>query len=119
MIYHFNEEFVRRVLGYIYLTKGLSQSELLELISSDVEFTSTLNLLDLGLEYTTQSKEPYEVLWEKLNLQLKNYVKYINVHNQIIISFDNKGFDDIINKFLDKEFCVQLIDSLQKLILKI
>ena len=58
------QEFVKRVFTYLYLSQGLSESELLEIISIDEEFISKIapetyhnnDTKELYVEYKTQKR---------------------------------------------------------------
>ncbi len=112
-IYHHHKEFVKRVFAYISLTDGLSENELLELLSSDKEF-----LIKIAPEtfHTNITKELPIVIWSRLHTQIKEFIKLENIDNQSVMKFFHREFDNILK--LTKDEHEHLIELLQNLMFK-
>ncbi|QNM91674.1 tetratricopeptide repeat protein [Aliarcobacter cryaerophilus] len=112
-IHHHNKEFVKRVFAYISLTGGLSENELLELLSSDKEF---LNTIAPETFHTNTTKELPIVIWSRLHTHIKEFLKLENVDNQNVMKFFHREFDNISE--LTKDEYEHLIELLQNLMFK-
>ncbi len=115
-LFHHDKEFVKRVFTYLYLSKGLSESELLEIISTDEEFISKIAP---ETYHNNDTKELPIVIWARLHTQIKEFLKLENKDNAETMNFFHREFNDVIKNQEDiKETHEQLIELLQKLIVK-
>ncbi|MCT7535791.1 DUF4062 domain-containing protein [Aliarcobacter cryaerophilus] len=112
-IHHHNQEFVKRVFAYISLTGGLSENELLELLSSDKEF---LKKIAPETFHTNTTKELPIVIWSRLHSQIKEFLKLENVDNQNVMKFFHREFDNVLK--LSKDEHEHFIELLQNLMFK-
>ena len=112
-IHHHNQEFVKRVFAYISLIDGLSEIELIELLSSDNEF---LNKIAPETFHTNTTKELPIVIWSRLHTQIKEFLKLENVDNQNVMKFFHREFDNISELTQDEH--EHLIELLQNLMFK-
>ena len=109
-IHHHNKEFVKRVFAYLSLTGGLSESELLELLSSDKEF---LNKIAPETFHTNTTKELPIVIWSRLHTQIKEFIKLENIDNQNVMKFFHREFDNVSKLTQDEhEHLVELLQNL-------
>ena len=115
-LYHHDKEFVKRVFTYIYLTNGVSESELLEIFSVDEEF---INYLAPDTFHSNLTKELPVVIWARLYSQIKEFIKYELVNNQEVMSFFHREFKEVISQIEDiKSVHEDLVILIQKLIEK-
>ncbi len=128
-LYHHDKEFIKRVFSYLYLSDGLSESELLEILSSDEEF---LYKMAPDTYHKNETNELPVVIWARLHSQIKEFLKLENKDNAETISFFHREFNYVFKNQKDKkvipeklltfqknkEIHEQLIELLQKLIVK-
>jgi hypothetical protein len=113
-LYHHDKEFVKRVLSYLYLTKGLSESELIEIISTDVDF---IEKLAPSTYHNNITKQLPIVIWARLHTQLKEFLKVEKQDNVDTLQFFHREFNDAILSQDDmQQTHEELILLLQKLI---
>jgi hypothetical protein len=95
-VHHHNKKFVDRVLGYILASKdGLSESELLQLISVDSNFIESVAPETWHQNIT---KELPLIHWSRLQAQLKPFLRNINQDNEVLLNFFHREFVDGIEK---------------------
>ena len=112
-IHHHDKEFVQRVFIYISLTNGLSENELLELISIDKNF---LNIIAPETYHTNITKELPIVIWARLYFQIKEFLKLKYIDNQNVMQFFHREFKEAI-MYSKNEF-EHLINLLEKIVIK-
>jgi len=103
-LYLHNEKFVERVLGYLYASRdGLSESELLELISSDKDF---IKKIAPNTWHINKTKEFPLVMWTRLYSQLKPFLSLKSKDREELMFFFHREFKNIISKQneLEKQF---------------
>jgi hypothetical protein len=115
-LFHHEEEFVKRVFLYLYISQGLSESELLELISLDKEF-----ILKIAPEtyYNNDTKELPIVIWARLHTQIKEFLKLENKDGQETMNFFHREFFDSIKdsnnlKIIQEDFISLLHNIITK-----
>ncbi|QOY53230.1 tetratricopeptide repeat protein [Candidatus Sulfurimonas baltica] len=95
-VYHHNEEFVNKALGYIYASRdGLSESELLQLISADEEF---IKRMAPETWHDNPNKELPLVHWSRLQTQLKPFLSSKTQDGEELMYFFHREFEDVIAK---------------------
>jgi hypothetical protein len=114
-VHHHDKEFVHKVLGYLYASRdGLSESELLQLISTDKEF-----ILRMAPEifHKNETNELPLVHWSRLQTQLKPFLSSKNQDNEELMYFFHREFEDVIAKLPNqREEHEAIIKDTQKLI---
>lgn len=113
IFYHHDKEFVKRVFVYISITDGLSESELLELLSSDKEF---LNEIAPEKFHKNTTKELPIVIWSRLHTQIKEFLKLENIYGMSVMKFFYREFEDIVD--YSKDDFEHLINTLEKIVIK-
>ncbi|WNL16133.1 DUF4062 domain-containing protein [Arcobacter cryaerophilus gv. pseudocryaerophilus] len=113
ILYHHDKELVKRVFSYILLSDGLSESELLELLSSDKDF---LNKIAPETYHINLAKELPIVIWSRLHTQIKKFLKLENIDNQNVMKFFYREFRNKIN--FSKDDFEHLINMLEKIVIK-
>jgi len=115
--YHHNKKLVEKVLGYIIASNdGLSESELLELLSTDEQF---IQEVAPDTWHTNITRELPIVIWTRLYTQLKSFLSIKNQNGQKLLYFFHREFIDAIkskSNQLKEHECI--IEATQKLILK-
>ncbi|TLP35500.1 ankyrin repeat domain-containing protein [Arcobacter arenosus] len=115
-IYHHNKELIKRVFSYLYLTEGLSESELLELLSIDEEF---INKIAPDTYHDNITKELPTVIWVRLHTQIKEFLKLEQKDKQATMSFFHREFNNVISNQDNIQIIHEhLIYLFQKLITK-
>jgi len=116
-VYHHEKRFVQKVLGYIYASRdGLSENELLELLSVDKEF---VKLMADEKFHKNHTLELPLVHWTRLHTQLKPFLSSKTQDGEELMYFFHREFEDVI-KEQDKqrEEHEEIIRNTQELILK-
>lgn len=114
-IYHHNGEFVQKILGYIYASRdGLSEDELLQLISTDKEFVKQIAPEHF---HTNETGDLPLVIWTRLYTQLKPFLSSKSQDGEELLYFFHREFEDVVrlNRNQQHEH-EELIESTQKLI---
>ncbi len=115
--YHHNKEFVQKVVGYIYASKdGLSESELLQLLSTDKEF---IEKMAPSTYHENLDNELPLVHWSRLQTELQLFFSKKTQDNEELIYFFHREFEDAIkNQPNQQEQHEAIIKATQKMILK-
>lgn len=125
--YHHDEELVKKVFSYLYLSDGLSESELLEILNTDKEF---IEKIASDKHHKKENPELPIVIWARIYTQIKEFLKLEEKDGQETMKFFHREFNQVISgedeteelKKLKKEeikkIHEQLIELLQKLIVK-
>ena len=113
-LFHHDEEFVKRIFTYLYISQGLSESELLELISSDEEFISKIAPETYN---NNDTKELPIVIWARLHTQIKEFLKLENKDGQETMNFFHREFFDSIKKLNNLEIIQEDFISLLHIII--
>ena len=93
-VYHHNEKFVLKVLGYIYGSRdGLSESELLQLLSCDSTFIEEVTPETFHENIT---KDLPLIHWSRLHTQLKVFLSQKLQDNESLMYFFHREFEDVI-----------------------
>ena len=93
-IYHHNQVVVNKVLGYIYASKdGLSESEILQLISVDSEFIKSSAP---EIWHRNIINEFPVVHWTRLHAQLKPLLSVKTQDNEGLLYFSHREFCDAV-----------------------
>jgi len=96
-VYHHDERFVEKVLGYIYASQdGLSESELLQLLATDQEF---INEIAPEVYHKNPTKELPLVHWSRLYTQLKPFVSLKSQDGEELMYFFHREFEDVVSEF--------------------
>lgn len=94
-LYHHEEVLVEKVLGYLYASKnGLSEYELLELISTDKNFVEKV-APDTWHENKTQDLPV--VIWTRLYSQLRPFLSVKNKNGEELLYFFHREFQKVIS----------------------
>ena len=114
--YHHNKEFVSKVIGYIVASKdGLSESELLQLISTDKEFIEEVAPQEF---HKNHNLELPLVHWSRLYAQLKPFLGLKTQDGNELMYFSHREFIDVIAEFPNQRLEHQsIMTATQKLIL--
>jgi hypothetical protein len=114
--YHHDKELVKGVFNYLYLSDGLSESELLEILSTDEKF---INYIAPETYHENVTKELPIIVWVRLHSQIKEFLRLEQKDNQETISFFHREFNDVIkNQKNIKNIHIHLIELIQQLIIK-
>ncbi len=115
--YHHDEEFVLKVLGFLYASRdGLSEGELLELISTDKEFIKRVAPQEFHKNY---NQELPLVHWSRLYTQLKPFLSLKTQNSEELIYFFHREFENIISELPNQIGNHEsIIKSIEKLIIK-
>ncbi|EDZ62110.1 protein containing tetratricopeptide repeat [Sulfurimonas gotlandica GD1] len=115
LLFHHNEEFVYKVLGYLYASRdGLSESELLQLLSSNREFVERMSPETF---YKNITKELPLVYWSRLYSQLRFFLSQKTQDNEELKYFFHREFEDVIKALpMQKQEHEDIIGSSQRLI---
>ncbi len=116
-VYHHDERFVQKVLGYIYASQdGLSESELLQLLEVDEEFVKLMADEEFHENHTL--KLPL-VHWSRLQTQLKPFLSLKKQDGEEILNFFHREFENILEDSEDQQTLHKdIIKAIQKMILK-
>lgn len=117
---HHDNEFVKRVFSYIYLTGGLSESELLEIINTDQNLVNNLapdtfhtNVVDSESKIVLLPI----VIWSRLHFQIKEFLKLEEQDGYETMKFFRREFGDAVkSKYNLNKMQAELIVVLQTLI---
>jgi hypothetical protein len=90
-IYHHDSGLVHRVFSYLNLTNGLSESELLEILSMDQDFVK--NIAPDTYHANTTKTLPV-VIWARLHSHIKPFLKLESKDGQDTMSFFHREFND-------------------------
>jgi len=92
-LYHHDREFVQKVLGFLYASRdGLSESELLILLTQDKKFIERM-----GNDWHNNiNKELPLIHWSRLHTQLKPFLSYKTQDNTELMYFFHREFEDTI-----------------------
>lgn len=100
-LYHHNEHFVQKVLGYLYASRdGLSESELLQLLSTDEEFIKSMSPED---HHDNPTKELPLVHWSRLHTQLKPFLSQKSQDGEELIYFFHREFGDVVKEQINQK----------------
>jgi hypothetical protein len=115
--YHHDKELIRRVFGYIYSSCGLSESEIIQLLSIDNNF-----IVKVAPNTFHQNKDQNLpiVLWTRLYMQIKPFLSLKTESKKELFYFFHREFESIIveenrQKYIHNQF----IKSIQDIILKL
>ncbi len=113
--YHHDEEFVARVLGYIHASRdGLSEGELLHLLSADREFVQRMAP---DTWHKNITGELPTVIWSRLAMQLRPFFKQNSQDGQELLSFFHREFASVIGAREDQRQLHRLaIEACRKLV---
>ena len=116
-IYHHDEVFVQRVMSFLYFSKdGLSESELLQLLSSDKKF---VDLMAPETYYTNINKELPVIHWARLHAYIKTFLNLKLQDKESLMYFFHREFEDVIRaQTYTSENYLLALESLTKLIEK-
>lgn len=122
-VYHHNEKFVQKVLGYICASRdGLSESELLQLLSTDEEF---VELMAPETWHENPNKELPFVHWSRLQTELKPFLSLKTQDGEELMYFFHREFEDVLKPKKDEKVIIDsileheaIIKATQKLILQ-
>ena len=112
-LYHHDQELVHRVVSYLHLSDGLSESELIEILSTDTDFIQTIAP---DTFHTNINQELPVSIWARLHTQLKPFLKLENKDGQETMGFFHREFDSVIAEQEDIE---QTHENLIKLVLEL
>ena len=115
--YHHDKKFVNKVLGYIYASRdGLSESELLQLISQDAKF---IKKMAPETFHKNENKELPLIHWSRLQAELKPFLSTKTLNNEELMYFFHREFEDAVKEQKNqREEHQAVIEATQKLILK-
>ena len=115
--YHHNREFVQKVLGFIYASRdGLSENELLQLLSQDEKF---IEKMAPETFHTNKLKELPLIHWSRLHTQLQPFLSTKTIDGEELMYFFHREFEDAVKEQLDqKEEHENIINATQTIILK-
>ena len=115
--HHHNKKLVEKVLGYIVASNdGLSESEILELLSTDERF---IQELAPDTWHTNITKELPIVIWTRLYNHLKSFLSKKNQDAQELLYFFHREFVDVIeNSSNQQNEHESIVEATQELILK-
>ncbi|MDO9304437.1 MAG: tetratricopeptide repeat protein, partial [Sulfuricurvum sp.] len=116
-LHHHDQRFVHKVLGYLYASRdGLSESELLQLISTDEAFIESMAP---ETYHDNLTKELPMVHWSRLHTQLKPFLSIKRQDNEDLMYFFHREFEDSIKSLAShKDEHKAIIEATQKLITK-
>ncbi len=114
---HHDKWFVSKVLGYIYSAQnGLSEKELLELISTDHKFIETMAP---DTWHRNVTHELPLIHWSRLFAEIEPFLKVVLEDNEVLMSFSHREFNSAIRNIDDIEFEHQsIIQAVKALIVK-
>jgi antitoxin component YwqK of YwqJK toxin-antitoxin module/archaellum biogenesis ATPase FlaH len=92
-LYHHDQDLVHRVVSYLHLTDGLSESELLEILSTDEDF---IDHIAPDTYHNKTEKQLPVVIWARLHSQLKPFLKLENKDGQETMGFFHREFDSAV-----------------------
>ena len=115
--YHHDEEFVNKVLSYIYASRdGLSESELLQLLEIDEEFVKLMADEKFHKNHTLEFPL---VHWTRLHTQLKPFLSSKTQDNEELMYFSHREFEDAVkDQDNQRDEHEKVIYATQKLILR-
>jgi tetratricopeptide (TPR) repeat protein len=94
--YHHNDRFVSRVLGFLHASRdGLSERELLELISVDREFVREMAP---DTWHRNVTGELPTVIWSRLALQLRPFLRETISGGELLLTFFHREFADAVGQ---------------------
>ena len=108
-IYHHEEILVNKVFGYIHASKdGLSEKELLEILSEDLENESLMQEKILNKhhepikvkKFRCKNKEELVLpmsIWSRLHTQIKPFIIERNIDNQPLMKFFHRQFTSVVD----------------------
>jgi hypothetical protein len=92
-LYHHDQDLIHRVTSYLHLTDGLSESELLEILSTDEDF---IDHIAPDTYHNKTEKTLPVVIWARLHSQLKSFLKLEGKDGQEIMGFFHREFDSAV-----------------------
>jgi hypothetical protein len=114
--YLHEQELVKTVFGYLYVTNGLSESELLEVINID---SLLVEAIAPDKYHQKETPELPIVIWARLHSHIKKFLKLEIKDNQETMRFFHREFNYSISKQQNLEQTHRsLIQSLMKLMIK-
>ena len=115
--YHHDPDFVRVVLGFIHASKdGLSESEMLQLISTEPELVRTFAP---ETWHSNPTGELPTVIWARLYAQLTPFLKRSMLDGEELMSFFHREFATVIKQQEGQaEVHRKAVEACQKMILK-
>jgi hypothetical protein len=116
-IYHHNKSFVEQVIGFLFASRdGLSESELLQLISTDKIFVQKMAP---ETWHDNPTQELPMIHWSRLHTQLKPFLSLKTQDGEELMYFFHREFEDVIstlaNQYKEHE---AIIIATQKMIIK-
>jgi hypothetical protein len=105
-IYHHDEDLVYRVFSYLHLCNGLSETELLDILSADDEFLE--EIAPSTYHVNTTQKLPV-VIWARLHSHIKPFLKLEDKNGQEVMSFFHREFDAATG-YPDKSHTINDVD---------
>jgi len=114
--YHHDKELVKKVFSYLYLSDGLSESELLEILNTDKKF---IEKIASDKHHKKENPELPIVIWARLHTQIKEFLKLEEKDGQETMRFFHREFNKVIENQEDiQKTHEHLIELLQKLIVE-
>ena len=115
--YHHDKALVEKALGYMYASKdGLSESELLELLSVDKAFVKQVAPEEYHQNLTGELPV---VLWSRLYTQLKPFLALRGQDDEQLLYFFHREFEDVVSTQSEQEKVHKMmIEAVQVLIEK-
>ena len=116
-LYHHDKDLVKKVLGYLYASKdGLSESELLQLLSTETDF---IEKVAPETWHENITKELPTVIWSRLLIQLQPFLSVKTQDNSELLYFFHREFENVVKHMTNqKEKHQQVIVATQKLIIQ-
>jgi len=113
-VYHHDAQLCEKVLGYLYASKeGLSEIELLTLLSTDSSFVEAM-APDTWHENST--KDLPVVIWTRLHTQLKPFLRINTWEGHELMCFFHREFEDVIKNLpcqqQEHEACIRAVQQL-------
>ncbi len=100
---------VERVLGYLVCSKyGLSENELIELLSADLQVDLDFQKSILGIHHKPVRGESGKLsfplaIWSRLQSHLSPFLAILNVDNNSYIRFFHRQFTRVVNQRIEKQ----------------
>ena len=115
IFYHHDKNFVHKVLGYLYASHdGLSESELLQLISIDKSF---IQQITPNTWHENPNQEFPLVYYSRLYVHLKPFLSIKKQNNEELIYFFHREFEEVLHQYaFQKDIHISIIKATQLLI---
>ena len=114
-LYHHDKEFVQRVFSYIYLSDGLSEAEILEIISQDKKL---IEKLTPSTYHTNTTNQLPIAIWARLHTQIKEFLKLEPKDGVDTMQFFHREFNDAISSQDDLQTIHKELILLLQILLK-